>query len=120
MGDGKQRKSYLHIDDCVKALFHICEGSYSQEKTRYHAFHLGYPGYCQVEDSARWICETLGVEPIIELTGGDRGWVGDNPFVFLDVSKALATGWKPENTIESSVRETAQWLMDNQWILERR
>lgn len=121
LGDGKQRKSYLHIDDCVKALFHICEGPYSQEnKARYHVFHLGYPGYCQVEDSARWICETLGVEPVIELTGGDRGWVGDNPFVFLDVSKALATGWRPENTIESSVRETAQWLMDNQWILARR
>ena len=41
-GDGKQRKS-THIDDCVKALFHICEGPYSENKARYHVFHLDTP-----------------------------------------------------------------------------
>lgn len=121
LGDGHQTKSYLHINDCINALLHIAEGKFSQDlKKSFNIFHLGCPDYCEVNDSAKWICNTLGLNPMIEYSGGDRGWIGDNPFVFLDVSKALSTGWQIENSIESSVRETTKWLVNNKWIFDKR
>lgn len=122
LGDGTARKSYLHIADCVDALLHICETRRTALTAphRFDVYHLGYPGYCQVRDSVRWICDELRLSPTIEFGEGDRGWVGDNPFVFLDIAKALATGWSPRHDIESGVRETVRWLDANRWILEER
>jgi UDP-glucose 4-epimerase len=48
--------------------------------------NLGVDGYCQVNDSIGWICESLNVKPTMQYSGGDRGWVGDNPFIFLENS----------------------------------
>ena len=122
LGDGQQRKSYLHIEDCLDALLLICEEKRTAKDTRrrFEVYHLGVPAYCRVEQSAGWISEELGVTPHFKYSGGERGWVGDNPFVFLDVSKAMATGWKPTHSIEQSVRETARWLSSNPWIFDKR
>ena len=120
LGNGMQKKSYLHIDDCINALIHIClkEKTAISAKHNFDIFHLGYPDFCLVKNSAKWICDELNLSPEFIFSGGDRGWVGDNPFVFLDVSKAMATGWKPQYEIEKSVRITARWLKDNSWIFK--
>ena len=122
LGDGNQRKSYLHIEDCLDALMLICEEKRTANSTsrRFEVYHLGVPEYCRVEQSAGWISDELGLSPKFEFSGGERGWIGDNPFVFLDVSKAMAAGWTPKRSIESSVRETASWLSDNSWIFDKR
>lgn len=122
LGDGTQRKSYLHVDDCVRAVLHIGEDLRPARRgnTRYEVYHLGVPAFCLVRDSARWICDEMGVTPRIDCGTGDRGWIGDSPFVFLDVEKAMHTGWAPAHSIESSVRETVRWLLANRWIFERR
>ena len=73
-----------------------------------------------MKDSVGWICERLGVDPTLEFTGGRQGWVGDNPFVFLDVSKMLGLGWQPRFDIRESVLATVDWLVANPWLLERR
>ena len=122
LGNGQQRKSYLHIEDCLDALLLISEEKRTAKGTRsrFEVYHLGFPAYCRVEDSAGWISEELALTPRFEFSGGERGWIGDNPFVFLDVSKAMATGWKPKHSIEQSVRETARWLSKNSWIFAKR
>jgi UDP-glucose 4-epimerase len=122
LGDGTQRKSYLHVEDCTRALMHICEdhGPASRSGTRFSVYHLGVPAYCVVRESAQWICEEMRVTPQLEFGTGNRGWIGDSPFVFLDVRKAMKTGWAPAYSIESSVRQTVRWLLDNRWILNRR
>lgn len=122
LGDGTQRKSYLHVDDCVRALLHICEDvrPARRDETRYEVYHLGVPAFCLVRDSARWICHEMRLTPQLEFGTGQRGWIGDSPFVFLDVEKAVSTGWAPAHSIEDSVRETVRWLVGNQWIFERR
>jgi UDP-glucose 4-epimerase len=56
----------------------------------------------------------------IEYTGGRQGWVGDNPFVFLDVTKIQSEGWSPKNNIKDSIRETVEWLNSNTWIFDGR
>ncbi|HEV2455688.1 MAG TPA: nucleoside-diphosphate sugar epimerase, partial [Verrucomicrobiae bacterium] len=87
---------------------------------RVETYNLGTEEFSQVNDSIRWICQTLGVKPTIEYSGGKRGWVGDNPFIFLDTQKIRATGWKTTLTIEQGIARTLKWLQENQWALERR
>lgn len=122
LGDGQQRKSYLHIEDCLDALLLICEEKRTAKDSRrkFEVYHLGVPTYCRVVQSAGWISEELGLTPQFKYSGGERGWIGDNPFVFLDVTKAMATGWVPKHSIEQSVRETARWLSNNSWIFDKR
>ena len=76
--------------------------------------------YVQVNDSIRYICGHLGLTPRLEYSGGDRGWIGDNPFIFLDCSRIRALGWRPKLTIREAIVRTVQFLAQNPWLLERR
>jgi UDP-glucose 4-epimerase len=114
LGDGSQRKSYLEVGDCVAALL-----ARLPEHPRFEVFNLGVDDYCTVKDSIGWICERIGAEPDIEFGTGDRGWVGDNPFIWLDTARMRGTGWAPRFTIRQAVERTVDYLVANQWILER-
>ena len=83
-------------------------------------YNLGLDEYCEVNDSIRWICSHLGLNPERKYSGGERGWVGDNPFIFLDTAKVRTLGWKPILTIQQGIIKTLEYLQSNQWILERR
>ena len=63
---------------------------------------------------------TLNLRPQIDYSGGDRGWVGDNPFIFLDCSRMRALGWKPKLTIREGIVRTLEYLEQNQFLLEAR
>jgi UDP-glucose 4-epimerase len=103
LGDGTQRKSYMHVHDCVRALISL------RSKKIFDVFNIGRNEYCSVLDSVGWICEELGVKPKLSFTGGEKGWIGDNPFIWLDVSKARSHGWEAEYSIEDSIRLTVRW-----------
>jgi len=117
-----QRKSYMHIDDCIDAILLVAvrKRTALSAKHNYQVYHLGNPAYIQVVDSVKLICNQMNLDPKLEFSGGDRGWTGDNPFVFLDVSKIQNEGWDPKHNIEDSVRETVDWLNDNSWIMDSR
>lgn len=116
LGNGKQRKSYLYVQDCVDAMLLAMNRS----NAKVNIFNLGVNDYCQVDDSIRWISETLDVKPKIEYTGGDRGWIGDNPFIFLDTAMIRALGWSPTLSIQEGVVRTVNFLRANEWLLGAR
>ena len=121
LGDGTARKSYLHVGDCVEALLHaVGEGLAAKASNRVAIFNLGTSEHCAVRDSIGWICAHMGVAPRLDFAGGQRGWVGDNPFIFLDTARILATGWKPKLTIQQGVERTVDWLKANEWIFQSR
>lgn len=121
LGDGRQRKSYLYVQDCVSAMLHvISQGTALKAKHSVQIYNLGAPEYVEVNDSVRFICGALGLKPKLEYTGGNKGWVGDNPFIFLDTKKIQDTGWKTSLTIEQGIIRTLQWLQQNRWIYETR
>ena len=121
LGDGTQRKSYLYIGDCLDAMLHVVtRATAKQAKHGVETYNLGTDEYVQVNDSIRFICRALGLKPKLEYSGGNKGWVGDNPFIFLDTKKIRATGWKTTLTIEQAIIRTLQWLQQNQWVLQRR
>ena len=116
LGDGKQRKSYLHVNDCVRAIL----TALGKVEDKYAVFNLGVEGYCAVNDSVGWIASEMGINPQREYSGGTRGWIGDNPFIFLDCTRMRKLDWAPQHSIEESVRETLRWLQAHAWVFETR
>ena len=113
LGDGTQRKSYLYVQDCVDAMLHVLS---LKSETKVNIYNLGTNEYVQVNDSVRFILEHLNLKPEIRYSGGNKGWIGDNPFVFLDTAKIRNTGWNAKLTIKQGVISTLTWLQKNQWV----
>jgi UDP-glucose 4-epimerase len=106
LGNGLQRKSYLYIGDCIDAIMLALE----RATQKVNVLNLGADEYCTVNDSIGWICAELGVQPERHYSGGDRGWIGDNPFIFLDCSAMRRLGWSPTLSIQAGVRRTVACL----------
>jgi UDP-glucose 4-epimerase len=112
LGNGRQKKSYINVRDCVQALTHL------RGRSNYNVFNIGHRSYLEVHESAALISKLMGVTPVYNFGSENRGWVGDNPFTFLDISKAESHGWFPTVSIEHSIKETVGWLIQNPWVLE--
>jgi UDP-glucose 4-epimerase len=113
LGNGKQRKSYLYVQDCIDAMFVAIK----RAKDPVNIVNLGTQECCTVDDSLGWICEKLGVLPERRYTGGERGWVGDSPLIFLDTTRIRCLGWEPRLTIREAVIRTLEFLQNNPWLL---
>ena len=116
LGDGKQRKSYLHVQDCIDG---ILLGSTATDE-RIQIFNLGTDEVCQVFDSVGWITGRLKLSPRLSFSGGRRGWIGDIPLIHLDTSRIRSIGWRPKRSIREAVELTVDWLDANRWIFTRR
>jgi UDP-glucose 4-epimerase len=116
LGNGRQRKSYLDVQDCLDGMLLAME----RAGGKVNLFNLGLDSYCEVNDSIGWICGALGISPRITYSGGERGWVGDNPFIFLDTRRIRELGWRPQLNIEQGVLKTLDYLQRNPWLLESR
>jgi UDP-glucose 4-epimerase len=102
-------------------VLHVTRTHTAREaRHRTQVYNLGTAEYVQVDDSVGYICAALGLKPKLEYTGGDRGWIGDSPFIFLETKKILATGWKPKLTIEQGIVRTLRWLEANRWVYDAR
>jgi len=111
LGNGQQRKSYLYVQDCIDAI--LCAIEKAQDKV--NIFNLGTDETCQVNESIGWITAHLGLAPRLNYTGGERGWIGDSPFISLDCSRIRQLGWKPTLTIREGVLRTLEYLQANPW-----
>jgi UDP-glucose 4-epimerase len=102
-------------------MLHVMNlGTAKNAKHGVEIYNLGTEEFVQVNDSIGFICNALNLQPQREYTGGSRGWVGDNPFIFLDTKKVRSTGWKTSLTIEQGIVRTLEWLQQNQWVYESR
>ena len=121
LGNGRQRKSYLYVQDCVDAMLHVLAAHTARSaRHRTQVYNLGTPEFVEVNASIGHICSALGLQPTLEYTGGARGWVGDSPFIFLDTARIQATGWRPKLTIAEGILRTLRWLEANRWVYDAR
>jgi UDP-glucose 4-epimerase len=116
LGDGSQRKSYLHVDDCIEAML-LALGTADE---RIAIFNLGTDEVCQVHDSVDWILGRLKLSPQLSFSGGRQGWIGDSPLIYLDTSRIRALGWQPKKGIREAVELTVDWLSANRWVFAKR
>ena len=115
LGDGKQRKSYLYVHDCIDAMLLAIRVL----NNKIHVLNLGTDEANRVNNSIGWIAERLGVRPSLTYAGGERGWIGDSPFILLDTKRIRALGWKSKLTIREGVLRTVDWLAQNRWVFEQ-
>jgi UDP-glucose 4-epimerase len=108
LGDGRQTKSYLYVQDCVSAMLRAAEHDGDAPGT--HVYNLGTEEVITVDESIGIITGHLGVTPAIEHTGGSRGWVGDSPLIQLDTTRIRSLGWRPQLTIREAIVRTLDWL----------
>jgi UDP-glucose 4-epimerase len=116
LGNGHQKKSYLYVGDCLDAILLAMD----RAQARVNVLNLGTDEYVEVNDSIRWITAALGLSPQLEYTGGDRGWIGDNPFIFLDTTRMRALGWRPRLTIRDGIARTLAYLQAHPSLLDAR
>jgi UDP-glucose 4-epimerase len=117
LGDGKQRKSYLDVTDGVNGIFYALQHA----RERKNVFNLGHDEVMNVLDLADIVVSELGLKNVrYRTTGGERGWLGDSPFVHLDTGKLKALGWTPQISIDQGIRNTVRYLRANPRLLEKR
>lgn len=114
LGNGRQRKSYLHVTDCINAIL----TALTQSHDKVNIFNLGTDEYCEVNDSITWLCKHLNLTPKIIYTGGERGWIGDNPFIWLSCEKIQKFGWSASLSIKESVIDTLSFFQKNPSIFK--
>ena len=114
LGDGEQRKSYLYVHDCIDAMLVAIK----VKQKRVEILNLGTDEYINVNDSVGIITRTLGFNPARTYSGGDRGWVGDSPFIFLDCTRIRSLGWSPRHSIREGIIKTVTWLQNNPWVCQ--
>ncbi len=108
LGNGKQEKSYLYVDDCIDGMIYLSDRSPKD----LDVFNLGNVDSITVDKIARIIVEEMGLKEVkFHYTGGERGWKGDVPKTVLDISKALSFGWKPTLNSAEAVRKSAREII---------
>lgn len=108
LGDGKQIKSYLFIDDCVEAHMQALQKEFSGHT----AFNIATPEGVTVNEIADSVASAMGLENVVyTYTGGERGWAGDVRKAVSDISKAeKELQWKPKITIKDGIKRFISWL----------
>jgi len=114
LGNGFQKKSYLHVSDCIAAIS-LAVNSVSNSV---NIFNLGIDDFCEVRDSIGWITDELELTPQISFGTESRGWIGDIPLIHLETKKIQKLGWAPKYSIEESVRDTVSYMKSNEWLFQ--
>ena len=103
LGNGTQCKPYIYVTDLVNAIVKLTE----QFEPGVDVFNISVMSEgTSVTHIAEIVVDVLGLSDVeFKYTGGDRGWKGDVPRFKYDISKVLATGWKPEYTSDEAIRK---------------
>jgi len=110
LGDGRQQKSYMHVSECLDAMFHAVEHADAD----HNVFNLGTRTTTSVDRIADIVADEMELDPAYEYTGGDRGWTGDVPRMRPSIDKISALGWEPENSSDDAGRQSARELIAEQ------
>jgi UDP-glucose 4-epimerase len=108
LGDGRQEKSYMHVDECLDAMVHVIEHADDALNT----YNLGTRTTTAVDTIADIVADEMGLDPRYEHTGGQRGWTGDVPRMRLSIEKLSALGWEPEQSSDDAVRRSVRELLE--------
>ena len=105
-GNGKQRKSYLFIQDCVEGFIKAMQ----EKSDKFQSYNIAGDTTNSVIEIADLVTKELDISPSYEFTGGDRGWKGDVRIGELDTKKLQNLGWKPRFSTKKGISLYIDWL----------
>ncbi len=108
LGDGRQTKSYLYVQDCVEAM--LTAAAHHGDDPGAYVYNLATDETVTVDESVATITARLGLTPEVQKSGGDRGWAGDSPLIHLDTERIRSLGWAPTLTIRDAITRTLEWF----------
>ena len=110
LGDGKQTKSYLGVQECVEAMLFVVENAHRPVNT----FNIGSEDWIDVRTIADIVADEMHLKGVrYRFTGGERGWIGDVPKMHLSLKKINALGWKPKRGSKDSVHMAVRAMLGN-------
>ena len=113
LGDGRQKKSYIHVTDGVEGFF-CCTKNTNQ---KVEVYNLGSEDSVDVMSIAKIVVKNIspGNAKIITTGGvdGGRGWMGDIRHVHLNITKLKCLGWSPNLSSAESVDLASKELQNN-------
>jgi UDP-glucose 4-epimerase len=110
LGDGKQSKSYIHVEDVIDAVLLAARAAAGP----YAVFNVATGDYVTVTEIAELAMEVVGLpagRTRLEYTGGDRGWKGDVPVVRINTDRIRALGWKNERSGPEALRVSMESML---------
>ena len=112
----------MHHEGRVRHRLYNSQWANTLESARekVNVFNLGTDEFIEVNNSVACITGHLRLSPALSYSGGSRGWVGDNPFIYLDTRKVRALGWAPRLPIRDGIVRTLDWLQANTWVYDKR
>ena len=106
LGNGTQKKSYLHVEDLVNAMIYMSSIELKEHDSP--IFNLGANNdLISVAEIANIVCSIVSKDAAIEYGSESRGWKGDIPIFSYDTSKAISYGWSPSMTSKEAVKKSA-------------
>jgi UDP-glucose 4-epimerase len=103
LGDGRQSKSYIHVDDVIRAMLTAYRGC---DKV-YDVYNVATGDYITVAEIAELAVAVAGLtagKVDLRFSGGDRGWKGDVPIVRLATDRIRGLGWHCERTSREAMQ----------------
>jgi UDP-glucose 4-epimerase len=114
LGDGTQKKSYIHVSDCVRATLFAIQ-KFISSKRRLDAYNVSSWDQIDVKRIAEIVVQEMGLKGVdFKFTGGvdgGRGWLGDVKTMQLSVEKLSRLGWRATMNSEEAVRIATQELL---------
>ncbi len=111
LGDGTQRKAYLHVEELVDAMLFIVD----RANERHNVFNIG-PSDDGVQ--VKWIAEAVREQVMpaarIEFGSGNRGWVGDIPKFRYSTDRLAKLGWQPHLGSPASVKKAIEQIVEQE------
>jgi UDP-glucose 4-epimerase len=111
LGDGQQRKSYIHVSDCIDGILYAVNNSDEMA----NIFNIGSTDTINSTQIGELIVKEMGLHDVkFTYTGGNRGWKGDVPKMLLSIEKLQKLGWNPSHNSKSSVIAATRSTLEKQ------
>jgi len=113
LGDGKQVRSYIYVDDAVEATLI----AWMKSDSAFEVYNVASEDWMTVDEVADEVIKAVGLSDVRKvyrpLLHG-VGWLGDVKRVALSIDKLKALSFKPHYSSREAVRLTARALLNQQ------